>query len=79
MRRLCGAFQQLPDSCLIGEGLKIKGGMPFATRTYADLRKGKWKGKDVTVKLLRFSANDDRVKITKVPSPQRDGFTLSRC
>ena len=53
--------------------------MPFATRTYADLRKGKWKGKDVTVKLLRFSVNDDRVKITKVPSPQRDGFTLSRC
>ena len=69
LRRLCGAFEQLPNSCLIGEELKIDDGIPFATRAYADLRKGKWKEEDVVVKHLRFSADDDRVKITKVSSP----------
>ncbi|KAF9648301.1 kinase-like protein, partial [Thelephora ganbajun] len=65
LRRLCGAFQQLPNSCLVGEELRINDGIPYATRTYADLRKGNWKGEGVAVKLLRFSAGDDRAKITK--------------
>ena len=68
MRRLCGTFQQLPSSCLIGEELKIDDEIPFATRAYADLRKGSWKGENVAVKLLRFSADDNRAKVTKVLS-----------
>lgn len=69
LRRLCGAFQQLPNSCLIGDDLKINGGIPFAKRAYADLWKGDWKGEDVAVKLLRFAAGDDKDKVTKVLSP----------
>jgi hypothetical protein len=68
LRRLCGTFQQLPDSCLIGDELKINDGIPFAARAYADLRKGYWRGEGVAVKLLRFATGDDRAKITKVSS-----------
>ena len=67
LRRLCGTFQQLPNSCLISEELKINDGIPFAIRAYADLRKGRWRGESVAVKLLRFAPGDDRAKITKVP------------
>lgn len=68
LRRLCGTFQQLPESCLVRDELKIDDGLPLATHTYADLRKGNWRGKNVVVKLLRFAAEDDRAKITKVSS-----------
>ena len=70
LTRLCGTFQRLPDSCLIGEELNIDNGIPFATRTCADLWKGVWRGERVAVKLLRFSADDDRPKITKVRTIQ---------
>lgn len=68
LRRLCGAFQQLPDSCLIRDGLRISDEIPFATCASSDLWKGDWRGKGVAVKLLRFAASDNRAKITKVSS-----------
>ena len=76
LRRLCGTFQQLPNSCLINSELKINDGIPFATRSYADLWKGDWKGEDVAVKLLRFAAGDDRTKITKVSSASERFFHM---
>lgn len=77
LRRLCGTFKRLPDSCLIGEELQIDNGMPHAARAYADLRRGSLKGESVAVKLLRFSTGDNRVKITKVPSVADDKFASS--
>ena len=68
LRRLCGTSQKLPNSCLVGKELKINGEIPFAKRIYSDLWRGDWNGKDVAVKLLRFSEDDDRAKITKVSS-----------
>ena len=62
-------FQQLPNSCVIGEELKINDKIPSATRAYADLRRGKWKGEDAVVTLSKFSAGHDRAEITKVPPP----------
>ena len=68
LRRLCGTFGRLPNSCLIGDELKINDGLPVETHAYADLRRGVWKDEDVAVKLLRFAPDDDRAKITKVSS-----------
>ena len=68
LRRLCGTFEKLPHSCLIGDELQINDGLPVETHAYADLRKGVWRGEDVAVKLLRFAPDDDRAKITKVSS-----------
>ena len=78
LRRLCGTFERLPDSCLINEELRINDGMPFATRAYADLRKGTWNGERVAIKLLRFSAEDDRGKVTKVRPFQPAGPIRNR-
>lgn len=72
LRKLCGTFQQLPSSCFIGQELRIDDGLPFATRAYADLRKGTWKGERVAIKLLRFSADENKTEITKVQSSLRD-------
>ena len=68
LERLCGTFERLPNSCFIGDELKINDGLPLAKHPYADLQRGNWKGKNVAVKLLRFAAEDDRAKITKVSS-----------
>ncbi|KAF9781255.1 kinase-like domain-containing protein, partial [Thelephora terrestris] len=65
LRRLCGTFQQLPGSCLIGGELMIDGGIPFAKRAYADLRKGIWRGENVAIKVLRISTDESRAEITK--------------
>ena len=68
LRQLCGTFQRLPDSCLIGEQLQIDCGMPSATRICSDLRKGNLKGEIVAVKLLRLSTGDNRPKVINVTS-----------
>ena len=66
LRRLCGTFGRLPRSCLINEDLKTQEEIPFATRGYTDLWKRTWSGRNIAVKALRFSPDDDRSKITKV-------------
>ena len=68
LRRLCGTFGQLPNSCSIGDELEIDDGLPLATHPYADLQRGTRRGEDVAIKFLRFAAGDDRAKITKVSS-----------
>lgn len=65
LRRLCGTFGTLPQSCLIYEDFKTKEEIPFATRGYTDLWKRDWNGRKVAVKALRFGPDDDRSKTTK--------------
>ena len=66
LRKLCGTFGRLPESCLINEVLKTEGEIPFAARGYANLWKRVWSGRKVAVKAFRFSSDEDRSKTTKV-------------
>lgn len=66
LRQLCGTFQQLPNTCLVGDGLEISPGIPIAAHVYADLRRGVFRGEAVAVKLLRFAVGDDRAEVAKV-------------
>ena len=63
---LCGTFQRLPDSYLVDGELKIDDEIPLAMRRYVDLWKGDWKGERVVVKFVRFPADGNGTRITKV-------------
>ena len=65
LRKLCGTFGRLPGSYLINEDFKMQE-TPFATRGYTDLWKQVWSGREVAIKVVRFTPDNGRSKMTKV-------------
>ena len=65
LRRLCGRVGRLPDSYLLSDRFDLSG-MPLASGSFADVRMGVFKGKDVAVKSLRVSEVDDKERIRRV-------------
>ncbi|KAF9646421.1 kinase-like protein [Thelephora ganbajun] len=63
LRRLSGKFRRLPQSYLIEEGLSTEGKIPFCTRGFTTLWKGRLDGNLVAIKMLRLGPEDDKDKI----------------
>ncbi|KAF9781214.1 kinase-like domain-containing protein [Thelephora terrestris] len=60
MRRLAGASRQVPKSYLVGIFTRCKVEKTiFANGGFADVRKGRLKGKDVAIKTIRTSLQDE--------------------
>lgn len=66
LRRLSGKFRRLPQSYLIEEGLSTEGKIPFSTRGFTTLWKGRWGDNRVAIKMLRLGPDDDKDKIATV-------------
>lgn len=56
----------MPRSCLIEEGLSTEGEIPFSTRGFTTLWKGRLDGNRVAIKMLRLGPDDNERKITTV-------------
>ena len=65
LRKLCGRIGHLPESYLLSEKLDLPV-LPYASGGFADVRMGVFKRKNVAVKSLRISEQDDKTKIRKV-------------
>ena len=65
LRKLCGKIGHLPESYLLSNKFYVSG-RPYASGSFADVRMGVFKGKDVAVKSLRVSVVDDKARIRKV-------------
>ena len=80
LEKLCRKEGHLPKSYLLSDKFDLSG-VPHASGGFADVRMGVFKGKDVSVKTLRVSEQDNKVKIRKVEkkaaSSQLD--SLKRC
>ena len=72
LRRLSGRFRRLPRSYLIEEGLSKEGDIPFSTRGFTTLWKGRWDDNRVAIKMLRLGPDDDKEKITAVSRKMGD-------
>jgi hypothetical protein len=60
MRRLAGASRQLPKSYLVGAFTRYKVEKKvIAGGAFADIQKGRLKGKDVAIKTIRISLEDE--------------------
>ena len=65
LRRLCGRIGHLPESYLLSDKFEMSG-LPHASTNFTDTRMGVFKRKNVVVKSLRISEQDDKAKIRKV-------------
>ena len=65
LRRLCGKTGYLPKSYLLSNKFSLSG-LPQTSSSFADVRVGVYKGKDVVVKSWRVSEMDDRARFRKV-------------
>jgi len=72
LRRLCGRFRRLPRSYLIEEGLSTEGEIPFSTRGFTTLWKGRWSDGRVAIKMLRLGPDDNKEGIVAVSRKARD-------
>ena len=69
LRRLCGRIGYLPESYLLSNKFDLSENLsegPDFVGSFADVRKGAFKGKDVAVKSSRVAERDDKMKIRKV-------------
>ena len=61
MRRLAGASRQVPKSYFVDPFTRYKvGKRVIASGGFADIRKGRLKGKNVAVKTIRISLEDEK-------------------
>ena len=65
LEKLCGKEGHLPGSYLLSDEFDLSG-LPLASSGFADVRLGVFKGKNVAVKSLIISEQDNKAKIRKV-------------
>lgn len=67
LRRLAGKHARLPNSMIITENIDISASnQPHTSGGFADIKQGKYQGRNVAVKTLRVAMADDFGKIRKV-------------